>query len=150
MLSDFKKIEAALETIVIDNGFVRISEKLSKFGAEFLYKSEDGLYFQIKCDYHDRCIVLFFGHRYNLEGRPDKYFISGFYSHVVRACSENFEEVLQVKDYSGWEEYSRKLITYLARSLPMVLKKVTPIMLEDFAKERIRQRPPQFHFYRAD
>tara|TARA_R110002124_G_C8930496_1_gene511954 strand:+ start:688 stop:1140 length:453 start_codon:yes stop_codon:yes gene_type:complete len=150
MLSDFKEIEVSLETIILANGFEKVFEKTGKFGAEFLYKAEDGLYFQIKCDYQDRLILLFIGHRYILKNEPDQYFISGPYKLVVRACSDSFEEVLQVKDYSGWQEYSKKLITYLASSLPVVLERLTPAMLEEFAQLRINRRPPQFHFCRAD
>ena len=150
MSSILKQIEANLEAIILANGFKKVSELTGKLGAKFLYKAEDGLYFQTQCDYYERWLQFFIGHRYILKNRPDEYFISGRYSCVVKACIDNFEEMPDVIDFSDWKEYSKKLIPYLASSLPMVLERLTPAILEDFDKQSLEIRLPQFHFCRAD
>ena len=147
MSTTFKKIEAGLETVLIDNGFEKVSQEVSVWGATLLYMSESGLYFQISCDYRDRVITMQFGRRYYEESRPDVQFLVASYDDIVKACSDNFEQVPRPDNDSGWEEYSQKLITYLNTSLCVVIKRVTPAILDDLEGEGVKRRPQKFRFY---
>ena len=93
MLCTFKKLEKNLEKILLENGFIKTSEKESNVGSDFLYRAEEGLYFQIKCDYRDRVVLMFLGHLYALVDDQDCYFVSGLYEDVVNACSHRFSFV---------------------------------------------------------
>jgi hypothetical protein len=150
VLCNFEELESSLESILLENGFGKISEEVSPFGAKFLYKLSGGIYFQIICDYRDRCVILLFGYRYNLENHPERYAITGRYFDVASACSDNFEEEPDIRNYSSWEEYSARLVSYLALSLVVVLKKVTPKILEESADAWLDRKQSKFRFYRAE
>lgn len=150
MFDHFKKLEARIESILIENGFEKTSESVSTFGAKLLYRSKSGLYFQIQSDYRDRIVLLFIGHRYNVEGNSKRYFISGRYQDVAKACSCLVEGEFWVGKFSSWEAFADNVVIYIQNTLGKVLQAVTSEILEELANEQISRRPSQFRFYRTD
>jgi len=147
MLTQITELEKKLHEHISMLEFTKILEKTDDFYAIYLYKSKEGLFFHFQWDYLDQLILLFLGHRFNLETDPEQFFISGRYDDVVKVCGGEFDDIFHIGKYSSWEEFSNKFITYLIETLPFVLEGMTPEVIEKLDRDSLKIKNSNFHFY---